>query len=54
MLISSSVPQNLWGEALLSACYILNRISIKDKNKTPYELWKDILQDLIIFVYGDV
>ena len=40
MLISSGLPQNLWGEAILSANYILNRIPPKRTNQTPYELWK--------------
>lgn len=41
MIISLGISQNLWvggGGALLSACYILNIISIKNNNKTPYEL----------------
>ena len=40
MLISSGLPQNLWGEALLSANYILNRLPHKKLDKIPYELWK--------------
>lgn len=40
MLISSGLPQNMWGEAILSANYILNRIPKKMEEKTPYELWK--------------
>ena len=32
---------NLWGEAILSACHIQNRIPYKKNGKTPYELWKD-------------
>lgn len=40
MLISSGLPENLWGEALLSSCFILNRIPTNDSGKTPYELWK--------------
>ena len=40
MFISSGLPQNLWGEAILSANYILNRIPPKRTNQTPYELWK--------------
>ena len=40
MLISSSLPQNLWGEAVLSANYILNKLPQKKLDKTPYELWK--------------
>jgi len=39
MLINSSVPENLWGKALMTACYILNRISFKNSDKllTQYE-----------------
>ena len=40
LLLSSGLPQNLWGEAILSANYILNRIPHKKTNKSPYELWK--------------
>lgn len=40
MLISSGLPQNLWGEAILSANHILNKIPHKDKVESPYELWK--------------
>ena len=29
MLVSSGAPLNLWGEAILSACHIQNRISYK-------------------------
>ena len=40
LLLSSGLPQNSWGEAILSANYILNRIPHKKTNKSPYELWK--------------
>lgn len=40
MLISSGLPKNLWGEALLSANYILNKLSHRKTYKIPYELWK--------------
>ena len=40
MLISSGATQNLWGEALLSANHILNKLLHKKLDKTPYELWK--------------
>ena len=40
MLISSGLPQNLWGEAILSANYILNKLPQKKLDKTSYELWK--------------
>ena len=40
LLLSSGLPQNLWGEAILFANYILNRIPQKKSNQSPYELWK--------------
>ena len=40
MLVSSGTHLNLWGEAILSACHIQNRIPYKKTGKTPYKLWK--------------
>ncbi|CAH9136877.1 unnamed protein product, partial [Cuscuta epithymum] len=40
LLISSGAPDNLWGEAILSACHLQNRIPYKHNKRTPYELWK--------------
>ena len=40
LLLSSGLSQNLWGEAILSANYILNKIPQKKSNKSYYELWK--------------
>ena len=43
MLVSLGASLNLWGawgEAILSACHIQNRIPYKKTSKTPYELWK--------------
>ena len=40
MLNSSGLPHNLWGDALLTANHILNRIPFKKTNKSPYEVWK--------------
>ncbi|KAL6312007.1 hypothetical protein AAG906_017660 [Vitis piasezkii] len=40
MLISSSLPQNMWGEAILIANYLLNKVPKKKAEKTSYELWK--------------
>ena len=39
MLISSGLPQGMWGEAILSANYLLNKVPRKTETKTPYELW---------------
>ena len=35
----SSIPISLWGEALKTAMYILNRVPSKAVPKTPFELW---------------
>ena len=41
MLIASGLPRNFWAEAVNTACYILNRVSIRAMtDKTPYELLK--------------
>nr|GEX04851.1 zinc finger, CCHC-type [Tanacetum cinerariifolium] len=39
MLISSGMSQDIWGEAILTATYLLNMIPHKEKEETPYELW---------------
>ena len=39
MLINSSLPEFLWGDALKNAAYILNQVPNKYVPKTPYELW---------------
>ncbi|CAN1352538.1 Retrovirus-related Pol polyprotein from transposon TNT 1-94, partial [Linum perenne] len=46
MIISSGLPNNLWGEAVLSATHILNRVPHKRLDKTPYELWKGYAPNL--------
>ena len=40
LLVSASTPNNLWGEAILSACHLQNIIPYKKIGKTPCELWK--------------
>ena len=39
MISHSNLPISLWGEALKTASYILNRVPTKATAKTPYELW---------------
>lgn len=39
MICHSTLPESLWGEALKTAAYILNRVPTKAAAKTPYELW---------------
>ena len=38
LLVSVLAPDNLWGEAILSACHLQNRIPYKKTSMTPYEL----------------
>jgi len=38
MLVSSSTPDNVWGEATLSACHLQNRISYKKNGLAPYTI----------------
>ena len=40
LLLHAKLPFNLWGEALLSTCHIVNRIPTKKKQISLYELWK--------------
>jgi len=40
LLVSSSAPNNLWGEALLTTCFLQNRIAHKKTGLSPYELSK--------------
>ena len=40
MLNQSGLPTNLWGEALLTACHVHNRITSRVIPTSPYELWK--------------
>nr|KAJ0205942.1 hypothetical protein LSAT_V11C500253930 [Lactuca sativa] len=39
MLSYSGLSEGFWGEAMLIACYILNRTPNKRSKNTPYELW---------------
>ena len=41
MLHNKDVARNLWGEAVNTACHMVNRVYFRpDTKKTPYELWK--------------
>jgi len=37
MLLRSGAPKNLYSEALLSVCFILNRVPQRDSDVTPFE-----------------
>jgi hypothetical protein len=39
MLDTARLSKAWWGKAVLTACHILNRVSMKNKEKTPYEEW---------------
>jgi hypothetical protein len=39
ILDTARLSKAWWGEAVLTACHILNRVPIKNKEKTPYEEW---------------
>ncbi|GKB99832.1 zinc finger, CCHC-type containing protein [Tanacetum coccineum] len=39
MLSYLCLSQGFWGEAMLTACYLLNKVSNKRNRVTPYELW---------------
>src|SRR3954468_21377797 len=37
MLDTSGLSKEWWGEALMTACHVLNRVPVKDKTMTPFE-----------------
>ena len=39
MMAQANLPIQFWGDALLTATYILNRVPSKSVSSTPYELW---------------
>jgi len=41
MLMNAKLPLNLWGEALLTACHVYNKIPLKRLGGSPYELWNN-------------
>ena len=40
LLIQSGLADEMWGEAVLTANYLQNKLPHKQLDKTPYELWK--------------
>jgi hypothetical protein len=53
MLMHASLPVVFWGEAVLTACYLMNmRLCVNDKSKTCYEVWhghKPVVRHLRVF-----
>ena len=39
MMSKVNLPKSLWGDALETIVYILNRVPSKLDNVTPYEIW---------------
>ena len=55
MIISARLSFNLWGETLLTACHVHNRVISKKIQSSPYELWNDKKPNLSYFkVWGCV
>ena len=53
LMINSGSPRNIWGEAILTANKILNRVSHRKTQSIPYELWKGRKPNLKYFkVWG--
>lgn len=52
MLLDANLPKRYWGEAILTATFIQNRLPSRAVDKTPFELWtgsQPNLKDLRIF-----
>ena len=45
-MAQANLPISFWGDALLTAAYILNRVPSKSVSSTLYELWNDEKPDL--------
>ena len=41
MLETAGLPWEWWDEAMLTACHTLNRVPMKNKEKTPFEEWEN-------------
>ena len=48
MMAQAKLPIFVWGDALMTVTYILNRVPSKFVPSTPYELWKGMTPDLNI------
>ena len=46
MMAQANLPISFWGDALMAAAYILNRVPSKSVPSTPYELWSGKKPDL--------
>ena len=46
MMAQANLPISYWGDALLTAAYILNRVPSKSVPSTSYEVWTGRKPDL--------
>ena len=46
MLLDAGLPLQYWGEAVMTAVYLQNRLPTKATNNTPFELWNEEKPDL--------
>jgi len=49
MMAQANLPISFWGDVLLTAAYILNRVPSKFVSSTPYELWNGVKPNLGYF-----
>jgi transposase InsO family protein len=49
MMTQANLPISFWGDTLLTAVYILNRVPSKSVSSTPYELWNGVKPNLSYF-----
>ena len=49
IIISARLPFNLWGEVLLTACHVHNRVLSKKIQTFPYKLWNGMKFNLSYF-----
>ena len=54
MLIEFGAPLHFWGEAILTACHVLNRVPHKKSRTTSFEMWKGHKPNLGYLRYGVV
>ena len=46
MMAQANLPISFWGDALLTAAYILNRVPSQSVPSTPFELWHGLKPNL--------
>ena len=49
MLETAGLSKQWWGEAIFTACHVLNRVPTKNKEITPFEEWEK--KKLISLIY---